>query len=115
MSDFFQSDVVRAEMAEISELQEEIYTNVFKFPTMSKEDQRYHIEVLERLLDKQKVMYTRLSLSDDPEAKKMKENITQGAADMGLPTNVDMNVIFNDMMKMVKMMKNSVDRDQFPL
>ena len=44
---FFQSDVVRAEMAEISELQEEIYTNVFKFPTMSKENQRYHIEVLE--------------------------------------------------------------------
>ena len=70
---FFQSDVVRAEMAEISELQEEIYTNVFKFPTMSKEDQQYHVEVLERLIEKQKVLYTRLSLSDDPEAKMMKE------------------------------------------
>ena len=62
---FFDSDVVRAEMAEISELQEEVYGNVFKFPTMSKADQQYHVEVLERLLDKQKVMYTRLSLSDD--------------------------------------------------
>ena len=112
---FFQSDVVRAEMAEISELQEEVYTNVFKFPTMSKEDQRYHIEILERLLDKQKVMYTRLSLSDDPEAKKMKEHIIAGAKDMGLPTNVDMNIVFNDMMKMVNVMKKSVDKDQFPL
>ena len=53
---FFQSDVVRAEMAEIHELQEEIYNNVFKFPNMSKEDQQYHIEVLERLIEKQKVL-----------------------------------------------------------
>ena len=44
---FFDSDVVRAEMAEISELQEEIYTNVFKFPSMPKADKQYHIEILE--------------------------------------------------------------------
>ena len=35
---FFDSEVVRAEMAEISELQEEVYNNVFKFPGMTKED-----------------------------------------------------------------------------
>ena len=29
---FFDSEVVRAEMAEISELQENVYQNVFKFP-----------------------------------------------------------------------------------
>ena len=109
MSDFFQSDVVRAEMAEISELQEEIYTNVFKFPTMSKEDQRYHIDILERLLDKQKVMYTRLSLSDDPEAKMMKDSIIQSAKSMGLPSNVDVNLMFDQMSKMVEMMKGQLD------
>ena len=106
---FFQSDVVRAEMAEISELQEEIYTNVFKFPTMSKEDQRYHIEVLERLLEKQKVMYTRLSLSDDPEAKMMKDSIIQSAKSMGLPSNVDVNLMFDQMSKMVEMMRDQLD------
>tara|TARA_B100000902_G_scaffold275560_1_gene261321 strand:- start:73 stop:405 length:333 start_codon:yes stop_codon:yes gene_type:complete len=106
---FFQSDVVRAEMAEISELQEEIYNNVFKFPTMSKEDQRYHIEVLERLLDKQKVMYTRLSLSDDPEAKMMKDSIIQSAKSMGLPSNVDVNLMFDQMSKMVEMMRGQLD------
>ena len=115
MSEFFKSEVVRAELAEIQELQEEVYGNFFKFPSMSKEDQLYHIDILEELIEKQKIVYTRLSLSDDQAAKKMKDHITQGAADMGLPTNVDMNVIFNDMMKMVKLMKNSVDRDQFPL
>ena len=106
---FFQSDVVRAEMAEISELQEEVYTNVFKFPTMSKEDQRYHIEVLERLLDKQKVMYTRLSLSDDPEAKMMKDSIIQSAKSMGLPSNVDVNLMFDQMGKMVELMRDQLD------
>ena len=29
---FFESDVVRAELTEISELQEEVYGNVFAFP-----------------------------------------------------------------------------------
>ena len=106
---FFQSDVVRAEMAEISELQEEIYTNVFKFPTMSLEDKRYHIEILERLLDKQKVMYTRLSLSDDPEAKMMKDSIIQSAKSMGLPSNVDVNLMFDQMSKMVEMMRGQLD------
>ena len=38
---FFDSEVVRAEMAEVSELQEEVYNNVFKFPSMPKEDKKY--------------------------------------------------------------------------
>ena len=92
---FFQSEVVRAEMAEIQELQEEVYSNVFEFPQMQLEDQKYHINILERLLEKQKIMYTRLSLSDDPQAKKMKEEVCKGAAAMGLPSDIDMNILFN--------------------
>tara|TARA_Y100000748_G_scaffold116581_1_gene97762 strand:+ start:1654 stop:1986 length:333 start_codon:yes stop_codon:yes gene_type:complete len=106
---FFQSDVVRAEMAEISELQEEVYNNVFKFPSMSSADKRYHIDILERLLEKQKVMYARLSLSDDPDAKQMKEQITQSAAMMGLPKGADINHVFNDMSKAVSLMKDQID------
>ena len=107
---FFNSDVVRAEMAEISELQEEIYGNVFKFPTMSKEDQQYHVEILERLLEKQKVMYTRLSLSEDPQAKEMKKRITESASMFGLPNNVDMNRLFNQMSEAVGFMKEQIDK-----
>ena len=66
---FFDSEFVRSEMVEISELQEDIYGNVFKFPSMSKEDKIKHVELLEKLLSKQQTLYTRLSLSDDPEAK----------------------------------------------
>tara|TARA_Y100000768_G_C23529474_1_gene474137 strand:- start:118 stop:462 length:345 start_codon:yes stop_codon:yes gene_type:complete len=110
---FFDSEVVRAEMAEIHELQEEVYTNVFKYPMMTKEDQRYHVEILERLCDKQRVLYTRLSLSDDPQAKKMKEKIIQGAASMGLPQSVDMNSLFTEMGQVVQKMKDQLDKDEF--
>ena len=107
---FFNSEVVRAEMTEIGELQEEVYQNVFKFPTMSKEEKLKHVNILERLLEKQKVLYTRLSLSDDPEAIQMKERITESASMMGLPPNVDMNVIFNNMSSMLDVMKQQIDK-----
>jgi len=107
---FFNSEVVRAEMTEISELQEEVYSNVFKFPGMSKEEKLEHVELLERLLEKQKVLYTRLSLSDDPEAIEMKERITQSAVMMGLPPGTDMNIILNNMSKMLEVMKQQIDK-----
>ena len=108
---FFQSEVVRAEMAEIHELQEEVYGNVFKFQSMSTEDKSYHVNILEKLIEKQRVMYTRLSLSDDPAAKKMKQEIVESAFMMGLPKNVDMNKVWSDMTKMVDIMKKQIDKD----
>ena len=80
---------------------------------MPKQDKEYHIEILERLVEKQKVLYTRLSLSDDPEAKKMKENIIQSAGQMGLPTNVDVSILFNQMSTMIDKMKEHLDNDEF--
>ena len=49
---FFDSDIVRSEMAEISELQEEIFNNVMKFTYMNTEDQAHHIETLDKLITK---------------------------------------------------------------
>jgi hypothetical protein len=107
---FFKSDVVRSEMAEISELQEEIYGSVFRFPYMTKDDKVVHVSLLERLLNKQQILYTRLSLSDDPEAQEMKQRISDSAQLMGLPANVDMNIIFGNMTKMLEVMKKQIDK-----
>jgi hypothetical protein len=107
---FFKSEVVRAEMSKIAEMQEEVYANVFKFPSMTKEEKLEHVELLGELLDKQKVLYTRMSLSDDPEAKEMKERVTQSAIMMGMPPGTDMNVILNNMSKMLDMMKKQIDK-----
>jgi len=107
---FFDSEVVRAEMAEVSRLQEEVYGNIFKFPHMNKEEKIQHVEILEKLLEKQKVLYTRMSLSDDPEAKEMKKKMLDAATAMGLPPNVDMNVIFSNMSEMLVIMKKQIDK-----
>ena len=75
MSDFFDSDIVREELQEINELQMSIYKNAMKFGTFSREDKVDHIERLTELLERQKVMYTRISLSDDPEAIDLKNHL----------------------------------------
>jgi len=107
---FFDSNFVRAEMAEIQELQEEVYSNVFKFPSMNREEQLYHIHLLEKLMEKQSVLYTRLSLSDDPEAKRMIKQIRRGIEDLGFPADVDVNVVFKQMNDAIIAMKEKIDK-----
>ena len=106
---FFDSDVVRKEMTDIQDLQEEIYGSVFNFPQMPNEEKEEHIELLLELLEKQRILYARMSLSDDPAAKKMKENIQQSAVIMGMPKDVDMASVFANMEKMIGIMKQQVD------
>jgi hypothetical protein len=107
---FFDSEVVRAEMVEISELQEEVYKNVFDFHRMTKDEKINHVDLLSRLLNKQQILYTRLSLSEDPEAKEMKKRIMSSASMMGLPPNVDMNVIFKNMSSLITSMREQIDK-----
>jgi hypothetical protein len=107
---FFESEVVREELEEIHDLQNEIYGNLFDYPNMIKDEKIYHIELLQQLLEKQQVLYTRLSLSDDPEAQNMKEKIIQSATMMGLPPGVDMSIIFNNMKDLIELMKNQIDK-----
>jgi hypothetical protein len=109
---FFNSEIVRAEMTEISMLQEDVYKNVFSFPVMNNEEKKFHISLLEKLLNKQQVLYTRLSLSDDPEAVEMKERIIESAQLMGMPPNVDINVIFNNMTKLIDLMREQLDLNE---
>ena len=106
---FFDSDIVRSEMTEVKELQEEVYDNIMKFNYMNDSDKLYHINVLEKLIEKQKIVYARLSLSDDPDAKQMKEEILKSAVMMGLPKNVDVNLMFNQMSDMMKVMRQQLD------
>ena len=106
---FFDSDIVRAEMAEIQELQEDVFDNVMKFQYMNDTDKLHHIDILERLIEKQKIVYARLSLSSDPDAKKMKEEILKSAQMLGMSSSVDVNMMFNQMSQMIGIMKQQLD------
>ena len=106
---FFDSEIVRSEMTEISELQDEVYGKFMHFPYMSDDDKLEQVSNLERLIEKQKILYARLSLSDDPDAIQMRERITDSAQMMGLPKDVDMNSVFDKMSEMLVIMKQQID------
>ena len=109
MSEFFKSDIIQDELKEINKLQEDIYGSILSFGMMDRETKLEHIEKLELLLEKQRVMYTRLSLSDDPQAVEMKENLRKSVALMGFPPETDIQVLFNSMTETIESLKKFVD------
>ena len=109
MSEFFDSEIIQEELKEINNLQEEIYGSLFNFSAMSNEEKLKNVEILSNLLEKQKVMYTRLSLSDDPKAVEMKENLRKSVAMMGFPPETDMTMLFNSMNATIEALKKYVD------
>jgi hypothetical protein len=76
---------------------------------MPREDKLEHIDKMTILLEKQRIMYTRLSLSDDPQALEMKENLRRSVALMGFPPETDMNILFSSMTKTIESLKKYLD------
>lgn len=109
MSRFFDSDIIQDELKEINKLQEEIYGSILTFGMMNREEKLEHIDKLTMLLDKQRIMYTRLSLSDDPAALEMKENLRKSVALMGFPPETDIQVLFTSMNKTIESLKKYLD------
>ena len=110
MSKFFDSEIIQEEIEEINELQKMLYGNVMQFPTMEHDEKVEHIDLLTELLEKQKVMYTRLSLSDDPDAIKMKEQLHKTIPLMGFPRGTDMNLLFEGMKETISKLKENIDK-----
>ena len=109
MSDFFKSEIIQEELNEINRLQEKIYGSLFAFSAMSRDEKLEQIETLTTLLEKQQVMYTRLSLSDDPKAIEMKENLRKSVSMMGFPPETDMQTLFDSMNATIKSLKQYID------
>ena len=110
MSKFFDSELIQDELEEINELQKFIYGSILSFGSMTREDKLEHIDKLSLLLEKQRIMYTRLSLSDDSQAVEMKENLRKSVALMGFPPDTDMNLLFNSMNKTIESLNLFLDK-----
>ena len=94
MSKFFDSEIVREELKEINQLQESIYGALFSFSGMSRESQVEHIDMLVDLLERQKVMYTRLSLRWS-RSKTNEDDLKKSIMVMGFPDGTDMPIFWN--------------------
>jgi len=96
VSGFFQSEIVREAIKEMEELQQQIIQDTFRAPIMNSEEKKEHVELMRTFLEKQKNLYFRLSLSDDPEALQMKERIQEAAKFLGFDGN-NVNELFAEM------------------
>ena len=97
MSEFFDSKIVQQSLKEITDIQEEIFNSLFTYRTFTEEDKQEHIDKLRSLIEKQRIMYARLTLTDDPEAIELKQKIEQSALMLGFPEGTNMSEVFNTM------------------
>lgn len=84
MSDFFGSEIVRDTMNELSKMQQKLIQQVLYVPYMTKEEKKEHLELMKAFLEKQKILFFRMTLSDDPEAKRVREEIIKNAKMFGI-------------------------------
>ena len=109
MSDFFDSEIIQEELDIINDLQEKIYEKAFSFDTMTNDERLVHIDNLSQLLEKQQIMYTRLSLSDDPKAIQMKGELEKSVTLLGFPAGTDVSQLFRGMSNTLESLRPKVD------
>ena len=89
MSNFFESEVVRDTIAELTNLQQELVMEMPYLPMMKEEQKKEHLQKLKMFLEKQKIFFFRISLSDDKEAIEMKDKLMDAARMFGVDDEVD--------------------------
>lgn len=103
MSDFFKSEIVRETMDELASIQQELVGQVLQLPFLDKESKKNHLNLMKKFLEKQKILFFRMSLSDDPEAQKTKDQILKSAKSLGLMEGQGIEEFF-------KLLQNTLDR-----
>ena len=109
MSSFFQSELVRGEIQEMATLQEFCFRSATNLALLDKERKLEYFEALRKLLEKQKIFHARLSLSDDPEAKMVIENMKQSIVMLGANESLTIQDMFDDLMKKIEGFERMID------
>jgi hypothetical protein len=106
---FFDSEIVRKEANEISFLQQDIMKRMARIPIMERDERIQFFDDMIDLIDRQKIFYSRLSLSDDPKAQELKEQFRQAAAILGMPSgHMNMMDIYEDFKKSMELVRQQV-------
>lgn len=106
---FFDSDIVKNEIKAVMELQQEIYLASANYLLLSQDDKIHHIELMQKLLDKQRILHARIKLSDDPEANQMLAKMRATASALGIDDKVSFEELFDNMDRIIKSMKKQVE------
>ena len=103
---FFDSEIVQNELRELNEIYEVVCEKMF---SNEKEDRLIYIDMLDKFCQKQRILFTRINLSDDPSALEYKNLMVEKAVQMGFPPDIDLAQVFNDSSRLLDNMKKSLE------
>lgn len=104
------SDFIQNELDEINRLQKEICRDYAAYEYFDDEEKLEHLDRLCDLLEKQSIMYARLTLSDDPDAIERKETIQEFIEMLGYD-KYSVQDVFSDMKKTIEEVRKELDSD----
>ena len=112
-SEFFDSEMVQASLEEIKELQDLITNGIidaaFAPVTGYDEDELEQLDLIEELLEKQKLMYFRCKISDDEDALLVAENMRESLRQMGMPRGATVEEMFDNLKRSIRNLRNTLD------
>ena len=107
---FFDSDQVRDTIMDLEELQQELTMDLMNLGKYSVEERREHLKRLKTFLEKQKLFFFRISLSDDPDALKIKEKVVEAAKMFGYSEIDGMDKFFEQLDHTIQKLENTLDK-----
>tara|TARA_B100000945_G_scaffold51992_1_gene37531 strand:+ start:243 stop:578 length:336 start_codon:yes stop_codon:yes gene_type:complete len=111
MSDFFKSDQVQSTIAELTSLQQQLVTEMPYLPMMKPEQKKEHLRTLKSFLEKQKLFFFRISLSNDKEALEMKNRLMEATKMFGVNDEMNnMDAFFAKLDDTIKDLEESIDK-----
>ena len=109
MTEFFRSAQVRAALAELAEIQDDLAHTMSSPRILSDDEKKDYVRQLKLFLEKQKLFFFRVSLSDDPEAVQVKEHILDTAQMFGFKEMTGMDKFFQKLDETIKKGEKDLD------
>jgi hypothetical protein len=101
VSEFFNSNIVQDIMEELADMQKDLIQQTLYIPYMNIEQKKSHLKLMKDFLDKQKLLFFRMTLSDDVEAQKVKVEILKSAQTFGIVNGDSTDDFFNALEKTI--------------
>ena len=112
-SEFFDSEMVQASLEDIKELQDLITNSIidtaFSSVTGYEEDELEQLDLIEELLEKQKLMYFRCKISNDEDALLVAENMRDSLRQMGMPRGATVEQMFDKLKGSIRKLRETLD------
>ena len=91
------------------ELQQFCFRSAMNFVLLDNERRLEYFDALEKLVEKQKVFYYRIKLSDDPEAKSVCETMKQGVIMLGATPGTPIEKMFDELLDRIHVMRSKLE------